>query len=272
MKYYTNTEGLDFKTFEKIYFSTVVPITDYAAGVWGFKAYNEHDKLQNRAIRTFLGIGKSTCFLAMEAETGWLSHRYRRYCEIVRFWHRLVNMDIHRLTYKVFLWDLHLSERYRNTWCGDVKSVFQECDLINFLNTDLSRTISVKNLVDHVKQRLISIRERQWTESILLSAKLRAYRTFKSSIGKEEYLDRFLSSQQRSAVARFRCGSFPLAIELGRYRRPFIPLEQRTCRMCNGGQIENEEHFLIHCTINNYFRNNLFGPINVTTLQMSLNE
>ena len=30
----------------------MVPITDYAAGVWGFKAYDEHDKLQNRAIRT----------------------------------------------------------------------------------------------------------------------------------------------------------------------------------------------------------------------------
>ena len=111
-KYYTN-KGLDFKTFEKIYFSTVVPITDYAAGIWGFKAYDEHDKLQNRAIRTFLGLGKSTCLLAMEAETGWPSPRYRRYCEIVRLWHRLVNMDTYRLTHKVFQWDLDLTERYR---------------------------------------------------------------------------------------------------------------------------------------------------------------
>ena len=63
--------------------STVVPMTDYAAGVWGFKAYDEHDKLLIRAIRTFLGIGKSTCLLTMEAGTGWLSPRYRRYCEII---------------------------------------------------------------------------------------------------------------------------------------------------------------------------------------------
>ena len=165
-KYYTN-KGLDFKTFEKIYFSTVVPITDYAAGVWGFKAYDEHDKLQNRAIRTFLGLGKSTCLLAMEAETGWLSPRYRRYCEIVRLWHRLVNMDNNHLTHKVFQWDLDLTERYRNTWCGDVKTILQECDLINFFNTDLSRTISARNLVDSVRQRFINIRERQWTESVL---------------------------------------------------------------------------------------------------------
>ena len=138
-------------------------------------------------------------------------------------------MDTYRLTHKVFLWDLRLTERYRNTWCGDVKTILQECDLFNFFNTDLSRTISARNLVDSVRQRLINIRERQWTESVLQSAKLRTYRTFKSSIGKEEYLDRFLSIQQRSAVARFCCGSFPLAVELRCYRRPVIPLEQRTC-------------------------------------------
>ena len=261
-KYYAN-KGLDFKTFEKIYFSTVVPITDYAAGVWGFKAYDEHDRLQNRAIRTFLGLGKSTCLLAMEAETGWLTPRYRRYCEIVRLWHRLVNMDTYRLTYKVFKWDLHLTARYRNTWCGDVKTIFRECGLLNFFNIDLSGTISAKNLVDMVKRRLMNIRERQWTESVLQSAKLRTYRIFKSSIGKEDYLDRFLSIQQRSALARFRCGSFPLAVELGRYRRPVIPLEQRTCRLCNSGHIENEEHFLIQCSEYNDIRSNLFGPLNI---------
>ena len=60
-KYYAS-KGLDFKTFEKIYFSTVVPITDYAAGVWGFKAYDEHDKLQNRVIRMFLDQGNGRVY------------------------------------------------------------------------------------------------------------------------------------------------------------------------------------------------------------------
>ena len=81
----------------------MVPITDYVAGVMGFKAYDEHDKLQNRAICKSLGLGKSTCLLAKEAEIGWLRPRYRRYCEIVQLWHRLVNMDTYRRTYKVFM-------------------------------------------------------------------------------------------------------------------------------------------------------------------------
>ena len=118
------------KKYTTIYFSTVVPITDYEAGVYGFKAYYEHDKLQNKTIRTFLRIGKSTCLFAVEAETGWFLPRYRIYREIIRLWHRLANMDINlriqiRNAHKVFLWDLPLIELYRNTWCGDVKTYFK---------------------------------------------------------------------------------------------------------------------------------------------------
>ena len=46
-------------------------------------------------------------------------------------------------------------------------------------------------------------------------------------------------------------------------------LEQETCRVCNIGHIENEEHFLIHCCKYNEIRHNLLGLS--TTLQMSLN-
>ena len=104
---------------------------------------------------------------------------------------------------------MHLTERHHNTWYGDVKTIFRECDLLSFFNIDLSQTISAKNLVDKVKQRLMNILERQWTESVLQSPKLRTYHIFKSSIGKEDYL----SIQQRSALARFCCGSFLLAVE-----------------------------------------------------------
>ena len=89
----------------------------------------------------------------------------------------------------------------------------------------LSRTISAKNLVDRVSQSFINICEPQRTEAVLQLAKLRTQRTFKPSFGRKEYLDRFLSLQQRSAVTRFHCGSFPLAVGLGRYRQPVFPLE-----------------------------------------------
>ena len=112
-----------------------------------------------------------TCLLAVEAETGWLLPRYRRCCEIIRLWHRLVNMDTNGLTHNVFLWYLHLTEHYRNTWCGDVKTEVQERDLFNVFNTDLSRTISTKNLVEHVKQKLICV-DVSGHDSVLQSANI----------------------------------------------------------------------------------------------------
>ena len=175
----------------------------------------------------------------MEAEIGWMLPRHWRYCDIIRLRHRLANMDANRLTHKVFLWDLHMTDRYRNTWCVDVRTIFQDWDMINFFNIELSKTISFKNIVEKVRLKLKYIREHQWNESVLQSAKLRTYRTFKSAIFKERYVDRFLPVQQRSALARFRCGSFPLAIELGRYRRPAIPLEQRICRVCYSPRTAN---------------------------------
>ena len=42
----------------------------------------------------------------------------------------------------------------------------------------------------------------------------------------------------------FRCGNLPLHIETGRYARPKLPVEQRTCFHCVE-TVEDELHFLI---------------------------
>ncbi|MES9882132.1 MAG: reverse transcriptase family protein [Sedimenticola sp.] len=259
-KYYSN-KGLDFKTFEKLYYSTVVPITDYAAGVWGYKAYDKFDKLQYKALRTFLGVGKSTCLLAIEGDTGWLPPKSRRICDIIRLWHRLAIMDERRLTHRVFLWDLHITQRYRNTWCGDVKHVLQQCGLLNFFDVDLTQSISSRNLVEMVRMKLSTIRRNQWRDDILASPKLRTYITHKTELGAENYLDRFMTLRQRSALARFRCGSFPLAIELGRYRRPVTPVENRLCRVCDARLVEDEKHFLVQCGAYSEVRRRHLGTV-----------
>ena len=44
----------------------------------------------------------------------------------------------------------------------------------------------------------------------------------------------------------FRCGILPLHIETGRFARPKLPVEQRTCFHCTDS-VEDELHFLIDC-------------------------
>ena len=52
-----------------------------------------------------------------------------------------------------------------------------------------------------------------------------------------------------------------MAVELGRYGRPVIPLVKE--RVCNSGYFENEEHFLIPCNKYTTIRYNLLGPVDV---------
>ncbi len=152
-------------------------------------------------------------------------------------------MNERRLTHRVFLWDMQLTQRYRNTWCGDAKHIFEQCGIPNFYNISLTQTIAVGHLVHMVKSRLVDSRKDQWYNDIQVSAKLRTYRTHKSERKTEAYLDRHMTIRQRSAIARFRCGSFPLAVELGRYRRPVTPLEDRVCQLCDNRPVEDERHF-----------------------------
>ncbi len=55
-----NCRDLSFKSFTQLYKSCVCPVSDYAAGVWGFNEQTKSDTVQYRAIRSFLRVHKRT--------------------------------------------------------------------------------------------------------------------------------------------------------------------------------------------------------------------
>ena len=54
----------------------------------------------------------------------------------------------------------------------------------------------------------------------------------------------------QGAITRFRSSSHRLGIELGRHQKPYIPVDERICKFCNLGEIDDEYHFLVHCELN----------------------
>lgn len=48
-------------------------------------------------------------------------------------------------------------------------------------------------------------------------------------------------------LMRFRTGAHHLAIETGRWSRPVVPRQQRTCSKCTQTVVEDELHFLFEC-------------------------
>ena len=83
-----------------------------------------------------------------------------------------------------------------------------------------------------------------WQTSVKTMPKLRAYKTFKSELKTEAYVKaNVLNTRQRSTISKMRTGTYPLEIELGRYRG--VPEENRLCKLCRC-EPEIEEHFMLN--------------------------
>jgi hypothetical protein len=86
-----------------------------------------------------------------------------------------------------------------------------------------------------------------WKALIIHKPKLRTLVTFKNCYLTEHYVSLNLSRNQRSVLAQLRCGILPLEIETGRYSG--VSEENRLCKICNSGEIENEVHFVFNCSM-----------------------
>ena len=88
--------------------------------------------------------------------------------------------------------------------------------------------------------------------------KLRLYRNFKKHLVPEHYVLNSMPRHLRSYICKLRCGTLPLVIETGRFNKPPIPLNEKTCPFCYN-TVEDEVHFLIDCDIQSDLRLSLFS-------------
>ena len=72
-------------------------------------------------------------------------------------------------------------------------------------------------------------------------------------------MDLNLPRNERSLLAQLRCGILPLRVETGRYvgETP----EQRLCKLCNTGSVEDELHFVMNCSLYQDTRHNYLSEI-----------
>jgi hypothetical protein len=240
-------KNVGYKTYTKMYEAAVVPVSDYASGVWGYKDYISHNNVHNRALRYFLGVHRFAPNAAIQGDMGWRPPKYRRILNILLLWNRLVDMNANNVAKLMFDYDYHVCN---NNWCSDVKHLSQ------LLNN--SRTFDEREQfnVDTVVKNINEIIQTEWYNDLSNKPKLRTYRKYKQTVGVEPYILQFMSRKSRSLLSQFRCGILPLRIETGRFQN--IELENRLCKYCECNVIEDEKHFLCECTLYNSERMNLY--------------
>ena len=123
-----------YRTYEKMYNTSVVPIFSYGAGIWGFNKDGPAEKIYNRALRYFLGVNKFTANLFLQGDSGWLPPKYVFYLSALRYWNKLCQFDNTRIPKQIFNWTFQFKKHY--TWVKNIQKVF---DLLNMSSYFLER-------------------------------------------------------------------------------------------------------------------------------------
>ena len=170
-------------------------------------------------------------------------------------------MDNNRLNYHVFKWSHSIKTATKN-WCYRVDKVLKDnVDITINCDTSYSRA-SQREIIDRLANDMFKTYTDKWLNIVNANPgcnggnKLRKYLHFKNEYNTETYVNmNIMTRQQRSALAKFRCGVAPLKIETGRYQS--LNIEDRTCFNCLT-EVEDEIHVLIKCPLYKDIRNELF--------------
>jgi len=251
---FKSMKNVGYQTFTKLFTSGVQPVYEYGAEVWGFNKAYAIDKVQNRAIRYYLGLHKFAPNAALTSEMGWLKPNVGRYLCIFRFWNRLLRLPSTSICRKIFENDFVLCNK---NWCYELKCL---CETLDITAAFMDKEIVDLNIV---RDKLIDIMISNWRDEVNIKPKLRTYVTFKDNVEVENYVKYCNNRQKRSLMAQIRCGILPLKIETGRFTK--LAVEERVCTMCNLGKVEDEVHFVVECPFYLAERNSLFNTVNITS-------
>ena len=168
---------------------------------------------------------------------------------ILRLWNRLVLMSDDRLTKRVFLWD---REQHALTNKSNFSS--QAKQTLIELNQNNSYTNLEPVDINEMKKIIVDRDKNNWLNGIRNKPKLDFLSDIKHEMGVEPFVKINISKYERSLLAQMRYGILQIQLETGRYCNE--KRENRLCKICNNGVVEDQNHFVWHCAAYNEIRNN----------------
>jgi hypothetical protein len=97
--------NMGYDTYTKCYESSVCPVLDYGAEVWGYVKAQKVENVHTKAMKVFLGVHRFAANVAVIGDMGWTPANVRRKLHMLRYYNRLVNLSNERLTKKFFRGD-----------------------------------------------------------------------------------------------------------------------------------------------------------------------
>ena len=255
----------------KLFDTLISPILLYGSEIWGIDCTGQRDKdpaeiVQNKFLKWLLGVTRYCNNNACRSETGKFPLRIEAQCRNLNFWLTLTKHDessdykLSKAAYSDIKW-----LKDKALWNQKIKLFLDHLGL-----GDLWEKAHVSDLgiASIIRQRLKDIELQRWFSEMNnderkdtnQSNKMRTYRDFKTidNYKCEDYLHQVTNIQHRTILTKLRLSNHRLAIETGRYMRPYRRPGERICPICKN-EVEDEKHFLISCPYYQIERRSLFG-------------
>jgi hypothetical protein len=198
-------------------------VVAYGAAVWGTQTCSCIDSIQNRAMRVFLGVIKSTPSAAVSGEMAWQPVRTRHVATVSNYWISLNHMQMSRVNKRIFVYCFKAQGTRCRIWCHRVVNILNNagCDMYATCDSHIVKSTMVTD-VTAAYRRIFTT---DWLNVVTLDCgrkrtegnKLRTYKLFKNKFETEAYCKVIMSRTHRAAFAKFRCGVAPIRLETGRY-------------------------------------------------------
>ena len=234
-----------------------------------------HENPENppsRPIHSIHILKRNSSSLAVYGELGIIPTALFAIIRTIKFWHRVSQLNDALLVKKAFTESKSIPSNISN-WLSSVKWALEAIGLSTLWNNASSLRPDQVNKV--VKDKVFKIFQSFWKSELtsahqgsLRHSKLRTYKTFKSQLKLEKYLSVSMNFKYRKTLCKFRCSDHTLFIETGRHKG--LDVNDRICKNCSLGLIEDEVHFLLVCPAYSAPRSDLLSHTLVESLTTSL--
>ena len=221
-------------------------------------AENIADNSHIRFLKYILGVNKHTSNIAVLSETGRYPLFFSIIISIIKYLHRLEN-NTSELLHHAYVVSKNLHYQGIQTWYTSALFILKE---LNF-DTSCLRNMTSYQLTQAVKHRLIKAFLSNWDKKraqALTSGKLDTYFSIKKSFEMEKYLS-MSKFYLRKSLCKLRVSAHRLMIEIGRYNKTRLQRDERICKNCDTGKVEDEFHFLLECPNYSHERHAFFNNI-----------
>ena len=255
---------------------------EYAAEIWGDEHWKEGEGLQSEMGRRILRCSPFATIAAIRGDLGWWSLRSRRDLKKLIYFCHILSLPEERLLKQAYFMSRDSGRKVN--WAGRIKKILAKYGLQavwederKIWDLDGMGNGGARNEMEHQRfiknflyKQVLATEEKEWWKEVEKKSKLRTYRLLKSRhLRLEKYLLTSGYYFGRTLMSDLRIGTNKLEIEQGRKKvrtkegkwEKGKSKEERICRQCISGEVEDELHFVTKCTRFAEVRQSLFDGI-----------